>query len=67
MMSYFREGVPRDISLERLYVVRDESGTIIGYGGSIATAVMAADRDVSWEEARALELLLIEESRERRY
>lgn len=67
MMSYFREGVPRDISLERVYVVRDDNGFVIGYGGSIASAIMNADKDASWEEARAIERQLIEESRERRY
>lgn len=59
MMYYFTEnGDGRKISLERAYVVSDINGHILGYGGSVATAIMSAD-DLNYDTACALERVIL--------
>ena len=67
MMAYFRNGEPRNISLEKIYIVRDGSGKILGYGGTIATAIMSADSGIDWRAACRVEDQLINEHKERRF
>ena len=67
MMAYFRNGEPRNISLETIYIVRDGSGKILGYGGTIATAIMSADSDVDWRAACTVEDQLLNDCKERRF